>query len=270
MPERAEAERVEELCSILDELLMIWDDRPEKTSVGKGRVVTPGRLGVVLALASHTHRLARAAMLLHKSGMGLEAMPMVRGALEYGLTAQWMVHNEEQAFMGFINEQQRQRRASGKAMLELGWGEVDEVTAIIDDCIMTPSTWDGPARNFQQLCDDFAPLGPQMYAVYRLLSGFTHVGYHVVDCYLVPGEEVRIRVNPGEPVATISWLWTLCAGCMWASRAADMLDRDRPHRQALRRIARDLRTPGTPALHARAWLRSQGVTRKAKPKGTSA
>ncbi|MCR3748985.1 DUF5677 domain-containing protein [Lentzea californiensis] len=181
MSERAEAERVKELRRTLDELLTLWDDRPDKTSVGKGRVVSPARLAVVLALASHTHRLARAAMHLHESDMNLEAMPLVRGALEHGLTAQWMFHNEEEALAGFINEQQRQRRAAGKAMLELGWGEVDEVTAIIENSVVIPSAGDGPARNFQQLCDDFAPLGPQMYAVHRVLSGYTHVGHHVVD-----------------------------------------------------------------------------------------
>jgi hypothetical protein len=40
--------------------------------------------------------------------MDLEAMPLVRGVLEYGLTAQWMFHNEAEALAGFINEQQRQ------------------------------------------------------------------------------------------------------------------------------------------------------------------
>ncbi len=266
MSDRAETERVEELRSILDELLMIWDDRPEKTSVGKGRTIEPARLAVVLALASHTHRLARAAMTLHAVDMDLEAMPLVRGVLEYGLTAQWMFHNEAEALAGFINEQQRQRRAAGKTILELGWGNADEITAIIEKATGFPSTGDGPARSFQQLCNDFAPLGPQMYAVYRVLSGYTHVGYHVVDSYLAGGDRISIRIDPGESLAEISWLWTLCAGCMWASRAADMLDRNRPHREPLRRIARALKAPGTPDLHPKAWLRSRG-TRKAKPHG---
>lgn len=94
MSERAEAERVGELRNTLDELLTIWDDRPDKTSVGKDRPMEPARLAVVLAFASHTHRLARAAMHLHEAGMDLEAMPLVRVALEHGLTAQWMFHND--------------------------------------------------------------------------------------------------------------------------------------------------------------------------------
>lgn len=270
MSEPAEAERVEELRSTLGELLTIWDDRPDKTSVGKDRPMEPARLAVVLALASHTHRLARAAMHLHKAGMDLEAMPLVRGALEHGLTAQWMVHNEEEALAGFINEQQRQRRATGKAMLKIGWGEVEEVTSIIEKSVVVPSTGDGPARSFQQLCEDFDPMGSHMYAVYRALSGYTHAGHHIVDSYLNLGDTIKIRINPGKPLPTAAWLWTLCAGCMWASRAADMLDRNRPHRQPLRRIARVLRTPGTPDLHPKAWLRSRGVTRKTGRKGASA
>lgn len=269
MSERAEAERVEELWNTLGELLTIWDDRPDKTSVDRGRQMERQRLAIVLALASHTHRLARAAMHLHEAGMDLEAMPLVRGALEYGLTAQWMVHNDEEALAAFVNEQQRQRRLTGEVLLRVGWGEVDKVTAVIDKSVVAPSTGDALTRSFQQLCDDFAPLGPQMYAVYRVLSGHTHVGYHVVDSYLELDGGINIRTEPSKPLATVSWLWTLCAGCMWASRAADMLDRNRPHRQALRRIARVLRTPGTPTLHPRSWLRSRGVTRKTKPKNTS-
>ncbi|RDI35387.1 DUF5677 domain-containing protein [Lentzea flaviverrucosa] len=270
MSERAEAERVEELCSTLDELLMIWDDRPEKTSVGRGRQMELPRLAVVLGLASHAHRLARAALHLSKAGMVLEAMPLVRGTLEHGLTAQWMLHNDAEALAGFVNAQRRQRRALGKAMLGVGWGELDEVTEIIENSEVIPSTGDAPARHFEQLCDDFAPLGSSMYVIYRALSGYTHAGHHIVDAYLVPGDTISIRIAPEKPLSTATWLWTLCAGCMWASRAADMLDRDRPHRQALRRIARVLRTPGTPDLHSKAWLRSRGVTRKAKSKSSSA
>ncbi|MFE2757017.1 DUF5677 domain-containing protein [Actinosynnema sp. NPDC059335] len=105
----------------LDELLTIWDDRPDKTSVGKDRPMELGRLTVVSGLASHIHCLARAVMRLHEAGMDLEAMPLVRGALEHGLTAQWMLHNEEEALAGFVNEQQRQRRATAKAMLKICW-----------------------------------------------------------------------------------------------------------------------------------------------------
>jgi hypothetical protein len=264
MSDHAETERVEELQSILGELLTIWDNRPGKTSVGKGRKIEPARLAVVLALASHTHRLARAAITLHEAHMDLEAMPLVRGVLEYGLTAQWMFHNEAEALTGFINEQQRQRRAAGKAMLDLGWGDPAEIAGIVEKAIGPPSTGSGPARSFQQLCDDFAPLGPQMYAVYRVLSGYTHVGYHVVDSYLAAGDKITIRVNPGESLPAVNWLWTLCAGCMWASRAADMLDRNRPYRAPLRRIAQALQTPATPDLHPKAWLRGRGASRKTR------
>ncbi|MFD9703868.1 DUF5677 domain-containing protein [Lentzea sp. NPDC059081] len=270
MPERVEAERVEELWSTLDELLMIWDDRPEKTAVSRGRQMELPRLAVVLGLASHTHRLARAAVHLHKAGMDLEAMPLVRGTLEHGLTAQWMLHNDAEALAGFVNAQQRRRRAMGEAMLGVGWGEVDEVTEIIEKSVVVPSTGDAPAKNFEQLCEDFAPLGSSLYLVYRSLSGYTHAGHHIVDSYLIPGDTISIRIDPEKPLPVAAWLWTLCAGCMWASRAADMLDRDRPHRQALRRIARVLRTPGTLDLHPNAWLRSRGVTKKKmKQKGTS-
>jgi len=267
MSESVEGDRVEELWGVLDELLVIWDGRPVQTSVGRGSRVTPARLAVVLAFASHTHRLARAVVHLHEAGMELEAMPLVRGVLEHGLTAQWMVNNEE-ALAGFVNEQQRQRRNTGQVMLRLGWGDTDEVAAIIAKSVMVPSTGDGPARVFQQLCEDFDPLGSELYAAYRVLSSLTHPGNHIVDSYLDLGSDdsnaITIRVAPHEPLATVTWLWTLCAGCMWASRAADMLDRNRPYRQPLRRIAKALRVPGTPDLHERTWLRRQGGTRKGK------
>lgn len=133
MVHRAEVQGVPTLRATLEELLAIWDNRPaEVTSVGRGRRVKPARLAVVLGLAAHTHRLARAALLLGDAGNELAAMPLVRGALEHGLTAQWICQYEDEAVAGFANEHERQRRNFAKTLLESGLRNAEEVAELLD------------------------------------------------------------------------------------------------------------------------------------------
>ncbi|MEU7481407.1 DUF5677 domain-containing protein [Lentzea sp. NPDC042327] len=272
MAHRDDPKKDPALRATLEELLTIWEDRPSAlASVGRGRKVTPARLAVVLSLAAHTHRLTRAALLLSDAGADLEAVPLVRGALEHGLTTQWISQYEDAAVAGFANEHERQRRNFARTLLESGLRNAEEVAAVLDKPpAFEHSSADGAARSFQQLCGDFAPLGPQLYALYRVLSGLTHAGPAIVDSYLRPGEHVVVSVEPNKPLNDNSRMWILGVSCMWASRAADMLDRDRPHRERLRAIARQLGTAPVLKLHPDAWIRRASADRQARLRARAA
>ncbi|GAA3629359.1 hypothetical protein C8D88_1011863 [Lentzea atacamensis] len=226
-----------ELERILEQLLDQWEKNDQAFSGRKG-VSTPQAVGVI-ALAAHTHRLARGVLKLREAAMHLESLPLTREAFQFALTAQWIAQYAP-AVSGFINESSRQHNATIKTINETGWKAAadNEDARQLDTPTREKSFVDQSARNFSQLCEDLNPGGTEAYAIYRIMSSYTHPGYRVVDQYL-QAEPLAAYTYPTnfDEDDSRPWLYATCTSVVWAARAVDMLDQNHPNRAALRKIA---------------------------------
>ncbi|SMC85563.1 DUF5677 domain-containing protein [Lentzea albidocapillata] len=248
---------------ILKLLLDRWEENDQGFSGRKG-VSTPQALGT-FALAAHTHRLARSVLALRDLEMYLESVPLTREAFQFALTAQWIAQYQP-AVSGFINESSRQHNATIKTILETGWkGAADsEDSRQLGTPARGKSFTDQSARNFSQLCDDLQPGGTEAYAIYRIMSSYTHPGYRVVDQYIkddpLLGFTYPTNFNKED---SLPWLHVTCISVVWAARAVDMLDREHPNRAELRTFAKTLGVRPELQLSA-AFKQREQAARRAK------
>jgi hypothetical protein len=227
---------------------------------------TQPQLGSVHALTAHVHRLYVPATRLLDDGWALEAMPLVRTAYECALTAQWVAQTEDGA-NAFINEDARQRRAlertvkAGVPASIRGDGKIPG-----SDLEPLETTAGGPARNFEQLCDDLHPGGASAYFPYRVLSMYAHATVALVDDYLEPNEDGELgamRLDP-KPTASAAWRGLLVSSLVWSGRAVDYFDQDHRRRSQLRAAARELGIESALQLSP-AVGRRQRAARRAQP-----
>lgn len=254
---RADGMTEQELLAVADGLLAGWD-RP--VDMSGDRAKHPESTLVVYGLAAHVHRLARAYLTLYRNGMVLEAMPLLRAAFEAAITCAW-ANEMPDALPALENENHRRWKALVDTLSGPRW-PVDEETrsrwqAVSREAGTTSS--DGSARIFQRLCDDLVQGGDQAYGLYRIMSADTHPTLSVVFRYLRPPGPSHVNLSP-EPTPDSTperWLLLLCASMVWAGRAFDFHDRDRPRRHELRHAARALRVPESLVLTSEARLRAR-------------
>jgi hypothetical protein len=246
-----------ELVEIAEGLLDGWDRVPDRMKGQLGK--HPESTLVVFGLAAHVHRLGRAVLVLRREGMALEAMPLVRSAFEMALTCAW-ANEVPDALPALGNEDQRRWEALVRTLSSPAWPVDDAMRALWTDVSREPETTNssGSARSFERLCGDLTQAGDVAYGLYRIMSADVHPTFGLVSRYLRPPGPAHVNLS-GEPAQDTEperWLLLVCASMVWAGRAFDFHDRDRPRRNELRRAAKALRVPEALTLSSAARLRA--------------
>ncbi|GGS28290.1 hypothetical protein [Actinokineospora fastidiosa] len=225
----------EGLEQMLRSLLANWE--VETAQLEGKRGTTELQMVAVFSLAAHAHRLASAVLVLRSTKLFLESIPLTREAFQFALTAHWLTVWPS-AVDGFIAESERQHNLTLSSVIKAGWealAEREEAPAKTKD--FTAQS----ARNFHQLCNDLTPAGQEAYAMYRILSSYTHPGYRVIDQYLA-GEPIRGHTYPVKFTQDDArpWLFITCCCVIWAARAVDRLTLRQERRGELRSAAKRL------------------------------
>ncbi len=259
--------------ALLEELLSYTANVPDEAKTPKGKRFDVVRIKSVIALALHAHRLGWAVATLLDAGFGMEAAPTVRSVLEHGLTAQWLLQYGDEASYGFVAEQQRQLKTTGKSLSKLVQIQVltpvdaAALLAAIDNDLKheiakTSATPGG--HSFAARCGDFA-YGEAYYMTYRVLSDYVHPGITIAESYVASDSPLSFRTEPRATDDDSTWLYNTSCGLLWAARAVDMLDRAHPNRESLRRAAQQLGVPDVLRLSGDAQVRrAQDRSKRAK------
>lgn len=209
------------------------------------RVANMAHAPLVFAFSTHTLRLGTVALELYERGLYLEAIPTVRAAYEFALTACWLADSRE-APNAIVAEDARQRRALADAMARanstLFREGSDEVRAVAD-VRQLKSVATAQARWFEQLCQSLHPGSGDAYVLYRAMSAFAHPSGSLADKYVRQSEKSAVGIfladDPNVDDKGI-WLPVLVCVMVWAARALDVMHRDGPNRSYLRSVAQQL------------------------------
>lgn len=263
-----EALSQEQIIALGREMLEYLNDHRLPLTVTTDRVVNMAHGPMVYGLSSHALRLGAVVLDLHENGKGLESMPVIRSLYEIAMTAQWLAQSRE-APAAVYNEDLRLRRLlsrdfarSASKVFQEG---ADKIAHLSAEALETIAS--GQARHFEQRCNALHPGGAHAYALYRAMSAYVHPGSQLMDQYLVPedGEEaaagVSLRAEPAD-IGHHTWLFLAVASMMWAARALDLMQRDKPHRNYLRGVARALEVPEVLKLTAAALAAEQKAEQK--------
>jgi hypothetical protein len=255
----------QELLDLAEELLTGWYTPVDMTG---DRRKHPEVTLVVWGLAAHVHRLAGAYLQLYRQGMVLEAMPLLRSAFEPALTCAW-ANEMPDALPALGNENHRRWAALVRTLSGPRWPVDEETRAAWQAVSHEPATTssDGSAKHFERLCNDLLQAGDQAYGLYRIMSSQTHPTMTIIERYLqAPGSDhANLSHDPKPESSSERWLLLVCASMVWAGRAFDFHDRDRPRREELRRAAKALGVPDRLVLANEARVRSS--KRPSRPSG---
>jgi len=234
-----------EIVQLGRDLVIAWVEPSGVEYIVKtARMQGMAHVPTVHGLAAHTHTLGRAALDLYERGQMVAAMPIVRACYEAGLRAQWIAQSKD-AIAAFANEDLRNRKNTARLMREgasdLFRGSADKLAHLYIDAL--DSSVDAQARNFESMCSDLTPGGPDMYLVYRAMSMEAHPSIMVVDQYL----DERPDSESGVALLSVAkrsggevWLLMVVASMVWSARALDFFIEGRPRRNELRRAAQQL------------------------------
>jgi len=213
------------------------------------------RLGFVVALAHHVHRLADAYLGLVAKGMHFEALGLARACYETALRCQWMAVVED-APEALLNEHERQRTALLKSSELGGW--------ITDPDLLTELAKAGAeayevasnARSVEQMCEDLEGAGMSAYVLYRAMSSNCHPSAALADAYLdVDAAGTWIGFRQRAPWDARLGTFPVLVALIWAGKAVDERDPAHTRRSELRAAARRLGVPERLRLSDKAWLR---------------
>lgn len=264
----------DELIALGRELIDRVGNDTRILEVKTDRIQNMAHAPIIFGLAQHSVRLGVVILDLYEADKRLEAMPLVRSLYEGALTAQWLAQSRE-AVGAWFNEDVRLRRMLSKDLArsasEIFKASASEVAHL--DAEDVESIAGNQARHFSRLCDALQPGGAHAYAMYRIMSSYTHPSSTLVDHYAQRADNddagVVLRQEP-HTIGHDAWLYISVASMMWASRALDVMHRDRPHREYLRSVARQLQVAEvldlTPEARA-AEDRAERERRRSKWKG---
>jgi len=171
----------ERSVGLLTDMVAFWDAQDSKVAVPifDGGVLT----GVAIqAQVEHATRLTEAVLLLVRGGLFIQIAPLVRMAMECGVSAAWWTLNPTN-LKGSLEEAARLKSALMKGMGNLvgepnathpDWGSIGQKFAGFSS---------GQAKSLEQRCRALAG-GESLYSYYRLLSESSHGGVAIVDEYV--------------------------------------------------------------------------------------
>lgn len=238
-----------ELRTLLRQLLDSWDLHQGRQAAFESNAHA-ARVGMIYALAVHTHRLGRAVQSLLDAGFTVEAVPTIRAAFEAAITAAW-IQQIPDALPAFLNRNHAQQQALRDTAVKAGWAATRDAEPIhadeLDAYAVSKTSKDG-AKYTEALCRDMNA-DAAAYALYRGLSWFTHPTAMVADLYLnLPegaGVPTLLRTPKDEDGEfMLPWIHIMCSTLVWAARTLNLIDSKRARngdRQRLRNAAKQLR-----------------------------
>ena len=138
-------------------------------------------------LARHAVETNRAIRKLFELGMELQAVPLMRVVMESAVTAAWMTitENAGAASLYFVADQ---RLKALNALQNLSDSNVnsDSEWKSLKESLKNEAS--SAADNFIQRCESLEG-GEGIYAIYRLLSGFSHPNLGLLESYSKPAAE---------------------------------------------------------------------------------
>lgn len=234
--------------------------------VKEGRMANRAHAPTVHGISRHALRVAPIVFELYERGLTLEAMPLVRTAYEFAVTAQWAADSREGIF-AIYNEELRNRRALAATMRQSASKVFQEAAPDVD-----PTDWeridtvaDVQGRRFSERCVALASAGHHAYGLYRAMSAFCHPSASLADHYLQADDSqagARLCWDPDQ-FDHDSWLFLTVASVVWAARAIDNMNRDHPNRELLRGAAHDLGIPDVLRLTPEAFA-AEGASGQAR------
>lgn len=248
-PDRADGSHTsEELIEIGRELAARVTTASRFEAEG-GRMVNAAHVPYVHGLTIHAIRLAEVVYDLYERGAELQAVPTARAAYEAALTAVWLSEGKE-AVLAAFNEHVRQRKNLQVSMdSSPTFGPMSKDRPLAESQAETFDVLDDAARqarHFEQLCKSLVPGGADAYVIYRGMSSYAHPTAPVVDEYLDESASAENGLPPrllmqSKPFDGGAFLFMVVASTVWAARALDNMNRNRPHRNYLRGVARELK-----------------------------
>jgi hypothetical protein len=197
----------------------------------------PSNAVQIWTFAHHASRLSRAVLVLHEAGHDLEAMPLIRQTLELAMNAAWLlVADDGGAALAAVNT--KSRRVMFTEVTDLGLADLSEVRDRLDAEEARNTQTITKTRSFEDRCKAIAG-GPQIYAMYRTLSLYSHGTSSIADVYLQSAPEDE--GNPygikflwrGDWDQGETWMQVQALMLLLVQIAADDAQADPPHRMKL-------------------------------------
>ncbi len=198
----------------------------------------------IWTFAHHAARLSRAVLTLHRAGHDLEAMPLIRQTMECAMNAAWLlVTDDGGAALSAVDT--KSRRIMFSEVTDLGLADLSDVRDRLDAEEARNTQTITHTRSFEERCKAIAG-GPQIYAMYRTLSLYSHATSSVADVYLRSDPEDA--TNPygvallwhGDWDGAESWMRVQALMLLLAQIAADDAQAKPMHRTQLVKARRRL------------------------------
>ncbi len=153
----------------------------------------------IWTFAHHAARLSRAVLALHAAGHDLEAMPLIRQTMECAMNAAWLlVTDDGGAALSAVDT--KNRRVMFTEVTDLGLADLSDVLDRLEAEEARNVQNITHTRSFEERCRAIDG-GPQIYAMWRTLSLYSHATSSVADVYLASVPETE-----GNPYG-IKMLW---------------------------------------------------------------
>lgn len=222
----------------LDRLLQIFDDF---TFQGDIAAPTWDHFALVSSWWVYANRQAKAIRCLADSGMGGDAVPLVRSMIEFALWAVALSHDTGP----LLTTVRRKSDEEELYTLKLAVGGPMEMPAQVTDLVKSMPKTDGegsPARDFSKICR-LLGVGNTVLITWRILSGMSHpvAGAAYLLTQFGP-DGVRITKTLAVPsidpsALSLEMVATTIPCLIWAGLAVDRLIADHPLRADLQAVA---------------------------------
>lgn len=229
---------------ILDEIRDMW-----LPGTGGPTVYTrDARQFVPLIWANTSHLVALAGGLasLHRSGLHVAAMPVVRQIIEFAMRGVWLERYRENVGAVFLDGAKKRRLALDAAVSTGILARDDPVVAEARELVASAATDAATSgRVFEALCGEIQG-GDKIYAYYRIASNYTHPSLMLTDLYLVEDAESPLGLKlatSARPTPADAWLGIATSLVILGCLAWDRVDRSHPHRALLRAYAKEFKLP---------------------------
>jgi hypothetical protein len=185
---------IDESCKAIRRLITLWE---EQNSLGTVEIpLMEGRplVGVTIhIMAQHSVALSESVLVLTSAKMFLESAPLIRLTMECAVTAAWLSITPN-AGNAARHEDARNRLATINSIFEdperVDGDLQEEAKATVVELAEHKSD---AARYFEKRCKKIAG-GEKLYALYRMMSGFSHAGIGLTDLYLA-----EVTESPSNP-----------------------------------------------------------------------
>lgn len=214
-------------------LVILWElHSSQKFSPREG--MQPSNAVQIWAFAHHAARLSRAVLTLHEAGHDLQAMPLIRQTVELAMNAAWLLVAEDGgAALSAVDT--KARRVMFTEVTDLGLADLSDVRDRLDAEEARNAQTVTKTRSFEERCKTISG-GPQIYAMWRTLSLYSHATSSLADVYVqsAPEDEgnpygVKLRLH-GDWDQGETWIQVQALMMLLVQMAADDAQRETPSR----------------------------------------